>query len=967
MEGEPDAAAALLALASSAVAAGPPAAPAVAPSFVVWLLLSGENSATATEEVPDGLASGNLLSDDGEPENRSTTSSSRFGSPKNTSTNSAAATAVSPSLSALLASQRTDRSREIALLSPPPPAPPRRCAQYISSSASKRLDRSSEKTQPRRDTLLFSPTNTEDVAVLRSSEKEHQHSTSKDVNLSASSLESIGKISDVDLLSPIPQTGGGPNRMSAASGGGNDDEAEDLFLLRVVVSDLPAPRLRNSRSLCLLCASTTNHHLENLPSDASMQSVIQDSGLPDAAKKVFLRFQDELEGDEAMEPAVASATTPIKEATEPVLSVHESLLSPCPTIFEEEKEGETTDDDDDDGGKASVSQDSATNAPSNRLSSGAPEKEDVEPANDSILSHAETLDAKFDDNAQRMSSQEPGGTLDVKDEADTNSASDKENDSETAPSSLSTAEKPEDSSSSSSPLQSIRTAESRRSFSLIQRLRSSAFRRRMNVSAPDAVSLSLLEDEPPEAPATAMSTNNADHGPSSDSFIGVPSPPPSRAPTEARDLSKPQLLAPVGGDDGSCSNAPSSFKIPPTAENHVGNELLVEEIDGSFPLSASRGSLDGGESAEGFRRSHDASGLGEEDNVEVQLGREDHIRGQTCNDDSVRSRDDEIHKTKQGLGASSMAFIEQLRGAALRRKMNLSRSRDSLAAKERKQREDIAASEAARLQKEELDRQAEEADRASRRKSVPARPSLVQTFKARPLPQTSGLLGSGGLSGVPKVEKKPTTTPISPFLGSRRDLRQAAEPETCDYYQRKSVTVPVSKQPASIDTTTFKARPLPKTTGVLGGAGQAGVPKVPKRQATVPFSPLLGPRRKTQQRPIKIVGRPKLDNDGAVGSSRRPSNSSMASQEVSRSSGQSLLGVAICSQKENHGGEAVSTPRNAGLRAFIPRSTARAQKRADFEEQRKANEQQRKEEERRERNERLKALRKELQKLRSSI
>ena len=351
---------------------------------------------------------------------------------------------------------------------------------------------------------------------------------------------------------------------------------------------------------------------------------------------------------------------------------------------------------------------------------------------------------------------------------------------------------------------------------MIQRLRSSAFRRRMNVSAPDAVSLSLLEDEPPEAPATATSTNNADHGPSSDSFIGVPSPPPSGAPTEVRDLSKPQLLEPTAGDDGSCSNAPSSFKIPPTAENHVGNELL-EEIDSSFPLSASRGSLDGGESAECFRRSHDSSGLGEEDNVEVQLGREDHIRGPTCNDDSVRSRDDEIHKTKQGLGASSMAFIEQLRGAALRRKMNLSRSRDSLAAKERKQREDIAASEAARLQKEELDRQAEEADRASRRKSVPARPSLLQTFKARPLPPTSGLLGSGGLSGVPKVEKKPTTTPISPFLGSRRDLRQAAEPETCDYYQRKSVTVPVSKQPASIDTTTFKARPLS-----IGGCGTSG-------------------------------------------------------------------------------------------------------------------------------------------------
>ena len=312
-----------------------------------------------------------------------------------------------------------------------------------SSSASKRLGSFfREDAAAQRDTL-FSPC-AEDVAVLRSSEKEHQHSissTHKDVNLSASSLESIGKISDVDLLSPIPQTGGGPNRMSAASGGGGDDETEDLFLLRSSVGLTSAAAAKQPQSLSPL-RQHHQHHLENLPSDASMQSVIQDSGLPDAAKKVFLRFQDEVEEDEAMEPAVASATTPIKEAKEHVLSVHESLLSPCPTIFEEEKEGETTDDDDDDGGKASVSQDSATNAPSNRLSSGAPEKKDVEPANDSILSHAETLEAKFDDNAQRMSSQEPGGTLDVKDEADTNSTSDKENDSETAPSSLSTAEKP---------------------------------------------------------------------------------------------------------------------------------------------------------------------------------------------------------------------------------------------------------------------------------------------------------------------------------------------------------------------------------------------------------------------------------------------------------------------------------------------------------------------------------------------
>ena len=40
----------------------------------------------------------------------------------------------------------------------------------------------------------------------------------------------------------------------------------------------------------------------------------------------------------------------------------------------------------------------------------------------------------------------------------------------------------------------------------------------------------------------------------------------------------------------------------------------------------------------------------------------------------------------------------------------------------------------------------------------------------------------------------------------------------------------------------FKARPLPKTTGDLGHGGQIGVPKVLKRQPTVPSSPKLGQR-----------------------------------------------------------------------------------------------------------------------------
>jgi len=53
----------------------------------------------------------------------------------------------------------------------------------------------------------------------------------------------------------------------------------------------------------------------------------------------------------------------------------------------------------------------------------------------------------------------------------------------------------------------------------------------------------------------------------------------------------------------------------------------------------------------------------------------------------------------------------------------------------------------------------------------------------------------------------------------------------------------------------FKARPLPATTGDEGAGGLVGVPKVEKRQATTPFSPQLGPRRRGKER-IKALDPP---------------------------------------------------------------------------------------------------------------
>ena len=230
------------------------------------------------------------------------------------------------------------------------------------------------------------------------------------------------------------------------------------------------------------------------------------------------------------------------------------------------------------------------------------------------------------------------------------------------------------------------------------------------------------------------------------------------------------------------------------------------------------------------------------------------------------------------------------------------------------------------------------------------------------MPSSCGHLGIGGLAGVPKVAKKPTTTPMSPFLGPRRKLRTQEETGTATPFPEPATD---AKDMFSADQSKFKARPLPETTGALGCAGQAGVPKVPKRQATVPFSPLLGPRRKTTQLIEKAVqknDRPELVNIKVV---RRSSSASHASL----SSGQSLLGLEICNQKENDDVQARIdvSPQHTKTAAFVPRSTARAEKRALFEAERILKEQQRKEQQQRERNEKLKALRKELKELRMSI
>lgn len=334
-------------------------------------------------------------------------------------------------------------------------------------------------------------------------------------------------------------------------------------------------------------------------------------------------------------------------------------------------------------------------------------------------------------------------------------------------------------------------------------------------------------------------------------------------------------------------------------------------------------------------------------------------------------REEEMIRAKEELGATSLAFTERLRGAAFRRKMNLTRSRDSLAAKEREQRELIAASKASREQRRVSEPPPLSLpDDTSKHASDSAK--AFKAFKALPLPSYTGFKGHGGLSGVPKVEKKQATMPFSPMLGARRQIRRLmGQDMDINVEPPSQMAKPSLKTNDEPNSNTFKARQLPPTTGQLGHAGQVGVPKVPKRPATVPMSPLLGPRRKQ----TSDMNQHRHSEGSASAATAR--QSSIANSTLSLLSS-ALLGLDILKvgpkEKENLPPPVVSiaTPKQINIDkpigiGYQPHSTVRARQRADFEAQRVLNEKIRLEQEAEQRQQQVKVLKKELKEVRTRI
>lgn len=333
--------------------------------------------------------------------------------------------------------------------------------------------------------------------------------------------------------------------------------------------------------------------------------------------------------------------------------------------------------------------------------------------------------------------------------------------------------------------------------------------------------------------------------------------------------------------------------------------------------------------------------------------------------------DDIIQLAQKQAGASAQAFIQGLRGAAHRRKMNLTRSRDSLAAKEKERRE-----EAGRL----AIQMALDADNSQRSEMEKA--SSPHDFRAKPLPRSTRM---GGVAGLPRVVKRPVTTPLSPMLGTRRasmpDHMHQTEGENLQTrsegvaglpkVDKRPVTTPFSpllgarrtsstavqtklrkytrQHDEPMENATFRARPIPKATVEKGG--QSGVPKVSKRPTTIPSSPLLGTRRPEMiaRRHSMIIGR--------------------QSGSASTVSDSTPLGLEFVNDSENMENALPETPTNKDARIpqfkeFQLQSTIRAKKRAEFDETRKQRWEARQREELHQRRERIRRLERELGELR---
>jgi hypothetical protein len=219
----------------------------------------------------------------------------------------------------------------------------------------------------------------------------------------------------------------------------------------------------------------------------------------------------------------------------------------------------------------------------------------------------------------------------------------------------------------------------------------------------------------------------------------------------------------------------------------------------------------------------------------------------TIGNESYLSQPKDLSSAKKNLSVQSSVLVERLRGASQRRMVDLTKKRESLAAKEsehyKRQEGELFSLLDDVIQEEESEPKNPQVMRKSKHESI-----MKKSFKARPLPSTTKT------SQIPSILKKPATKAISPKLGIQRS------------------TTNKGRKKNQVDVSSFKARPMPKFSKKYEKGSQPSK----TRQVTKPITPSLGPKRKNMihNQKRKSVQRKQNYNHATFNSTNKQTNSS---------------------------------------------------------------------------------------------
>ena len=315
-------------------------------------------------------------------------------------------------------------------------------------------------------------------------------------------------------------------------------------------------------------------------------------------------------------------------------------------------------------------------------------------------------------------------------------------------------------------------------------------------------------------------------------------------------------------------------------------------------------------------------------------------------EDSYLGQPNDLSSAKKNLNAQSSVLAERLRGAAHKRMISITRSRDSLAAKEslhfgKHDDESETDDEAARII---MDRQVA-LHKVVEEKEVRRG---VENSQEKVKPSAPSIAGCEDRIGVPKITRRPTTVPISPKLGSRRD--------------DLSLSSSAKGMPKLVKSNNTEK---PKSLGASdeGKREQRGLPTVKRRPLTIPKSPCLGARRNLPE--SKASSDNKMKHSKQIDLDKSRKSPSTASPSFRSDSPVGLGFLTPASLNSNHDGEENVPPTVTS--PFTLHSSIRAKERALFEASRSINEKLRNEEIKKERDRILSEKYRELGRLKEKL